>query len=36
METHGPLFGSIVLWFTMLSPLTVLVIGLVRAWVGGW
>jgi hypothetical protein len=35
METHGPLLAGIILWFTMLSPLTVLVIGLVRAWLVG-
>ena len=32
METHGPLVGSLALYFTMLSPLLVLMIGLVSMW----
>lgn len=32
MKTHGPLIASIVLWFTMLSPL----IGLILAFLGAW
>ena len=32
METHGPLVGSLALCFTMLSPLLVLIIGLVSMW----
>jgi hypothetical protein len=32
MKTHGPLVTTIVLWFTMLSPL----IGLIIAFVGAW
>jgi hypothetical protein len=32
METHGPLVTNIALWFTMLSPLIGLIIGLLGAW----
>jgi hypothetical protein len=32
MKTHGPLVTSIVLWFTMLSPLIGLIVGLLGAW----
>jgi len=32
MKTHGPLVATVVLWFTMLSPL----IGLIIAFVGAW
>ncbi len=32
METHGPLVTNIALWFTLLSPLIGLIIGVVGAW----
>jgi len=32
METRGPLASNIALWFTMLSPLIGLIIGLLDAW----
>jgi hypothetical protein len=32
MNTHGPLVTSIGLWFTMLSPLIGLIVGLLGAW----
>ena len=32
MNTHGPLVTNIGLWFTMLSPLIGLIVGLVGAW----
>jgi hypothetical protein len=32
MKTHGPLVTIIGLWFTMLSPLIGLLMGLLGAW----
>jgi len=32
MNTHGPLVTCIGLWFTMLSPLIGLIVGLLGAW----
>jgi len=32
MKTHGPLVTTIGLWFTMLSPLIGLIMGLLGAW----
>lgn len=32
METHGPLVANIAFWFTMLSPLIGIIIGLLGAW----
>jgi hypothetical protein len=32
MNTHGPLVTNIGLWFTMLSPLIGLIVGLLGAW----
>ncbi len=32
MKTYGPLVTNIALWFTMLSPLIGLIIGLLGAW----
>jgi len=32
MNTHGPLINNIGLWLTMLSPLIVLIVSLIGAW----
>jgi hypothetical protein len=32
MKTHGPLVTNVALWFTMLSPLIGLIVGLLGAW----
>jgi hypothetical protein len=32
MKTHGPLITNIGIWFTMLSPVTGLILGLLAAW----
>ena len=32
MKTHGPLVTNIGIWFTMLSPLIVLIVLLLGAW----
>jgi len=33
MNTHGPLITNIGLWFTFLSPLIVLIVSWLGAWV---
>ena len=35
IETHGPVVMKLALGFVMLSPLTVLITGLVAAWLVG-
>jgi hypothetical protein len=33
MNTHGPLLTNTLLWLTMLSPLIILIVSLLGAWV---
>jgi hypothetical protein len=33
MKTHGPLITNIGVWFTVLSPVTGLILGLLGAWI---
>jgi len=32
METHGPLATNVAVWFTILSPLIGIIIGLLGTW----
>lgn len=32
MKTYGPLAINVVLWFTILSPLIGIIVGLLGAW----
>ena len=33
MNTHDPMIANTFLWFTMLSPVIVLIVSLLGAWV---